>query len=370
VGIWYYARTELAEKYLKVLSVGISSNLAIVAPRRKGKTLFVLNDISTIAKKAGYIPVYASLWQNINAPHEALMSAIEETLAVLDKKIPFSSLLNKKIKKTSLGNELIGKFELEFADNPKRPESNQLIRLDQLITKLQEKAKKKTVLLLVDEVQHLATSPRFDALTHALRTMLDKRSGKVKAIFTGSSRHYMNLLFNKTQSPFYHFVETVPFPDLGDAFIEFLLERLRKYHEKKISMKALSAAFMAIDRSPYWMMKVISHMITFDETLNVSLEYVLQLIEAAEGFEELAKQLKPIDVIVFMALCNNMSPFSKALLKKIDQETSVKGVYPNVQRSLKRLIGYSLVTQISKGEYQVERPGFKEYLIKHQGQLN
>ena len=42
--VWYFPRLKLAEKYLKILEIGISSNLAIIAPRRKGETLFVLND--------------------------------------------------------------------------------------------------------------------------------------------------------------------------------------------------------------------------------------------------------------------------------------------------------------------------------------
>lgn len=362
--IWYFPRTELARKYLEILDVGISSSLGIVAPRRKGKTLFVLNDISELARKQQYIPVYASFWQNINAPHEGLMLALEEALDALERKIPFTQLLSAKIKKTSLGNELIGKLEVEFADSPKKPDSKELMRLDQLLTQLQHKAKNKTVLLLIDEIQHLATSPHFDGLTHALRTMLDKRAGKVKAILTGSSRHYMHLLFNETQSPFYHFVETVPFPDLDEAFIEFLVVNLRQRYEKNISAESLRRAFIAVDRSPYWMMKLISHMITFNEVLDVSVKYILELIEVAEGFEQIVKRLKPIDKIIFLELSEGHSPFSQKLLERIDRETSVKGVYPNVQRSLKRLIEYQLVTQRSKGEYEIEKPGFKAYLTR------
>lgn len=362
--VWYYPRIELARKYLKVLDIGISSNLAIIAPRRKGKTLFVLNDISRLARKENYLPVYASLWQNINAPHEGLILAFEEALEALAKKTPFSRILNTKIQKAALGNELIGKIELEFADHPKIAENKDLILLDHLLTKLQNKAKDKTVLLLIDEVQHLATSCHFDPLTHALRTMLDKRLGKVKAIFTGSSRHYMNLLFNESQSPFYYFVETLPFPELGDEFIEFLWGNLHKKYGKSILKEALRRAFIAVNQSPYWMMKIISHMITFEETLDVSLNYVQQLMEVAEGFEQVSKKLNPIDKIIFLALLSGQSPFSKELLQKIDRETSVKGVYPNVQRSLKRLIEWNLVTQISKGEYKIEKPGFKEYITK------
>ncbi len=360
--IWYFPRAALAQQYLNILDIEISPNLAIIAPRRKGKTLFVLKDISTLAKKKNYIPIYASLWQNINEPHEGLILALEEALNALDKKIPFSRLLNTKIKKASLGNELIGKVEVELADKPKKPANKDLLYIDQLLTKLQRKAKNKTVLLIIDEVQHLATSSHFDALTYALRTMLDKRQGDIKSIFTGSSRHYMNLLFNETRSPFYNFVELVPFPELDNDFLSFLANNLAERYQISVSKNKLHKAFSALDYSPYWMMKVISHIITFDDSLNGSLEYVLQLIEAAEDFQQIIKKLKPIDKIVYLALSEGKSPFAKTLLKKIELETSVKGIYPNVQRSLQRLIGKSLVSQIAKGEYKIEKPGLKRYL--------
>lgn len=361
---WYFPRTELAKQYLDILNIGISSNLAIIAPRRRGKTLFVLNDIFTLARKKNYVPVYASLWQNINAPHEGLILALEEAIRAIDKRIPFSRLLKANIMRTSIGNDLIGKLEIEFADSPQAPGNNDLIKLDKLLSTLQKKAKNKTVLLLIDEVQHLATSPSFDSLTHALRTMLDKRQGKVKSIFTGSSRHYMHLLFNESQSPFYHFVEAVPFPALGSDFIDYLSKGLRQRLKKPTSKDALQKAFFSVGQSPYWMMKIISHMVTFNEKLNCALNYVLQLIEAAEGFEELEKKIKPIDSMVFLALTSGVSPFSKELLEKIDKKTSVKGVAANVQRSLQRLIDYQLITQIKKGEYIIEKPGFKRYLMR------
>lgn len=362
--IWYFSRLQLAKKILDIFGVGISSNLAIIAPRRKGKTLFVLNDVSMLAKKKGYIPVYASLWQNINAPHEGLILALEEAIEALDKKVSIGCLLKTEVKKTSIGNELIGKLELEFADQPQKPTNQDLMRLDHLLTELQQKAKHKTVLLLIDEVQHLATSSSFGPLTHALRTSLDKRLGKIKVIFTGSSRHYMNLLFNASKSPFYHFVETVPFPELGDEFLEFISENLRKKHRRAVPVKQLSRAFSAVDHSPYWMMKVISHIITFNESLNGSLNYVLELMETTEGFDQISKKMKSIDKIVFLALSSGESPFSKSLLEKIDQETSIKGVVPNVQRSLQRLIEQHLISQIEKSEYKIEKPGLKRYLLE------
>jgi len=66
---WHYPRENLAEHYLSLLVLGVSSDFSIIAPRRKGKTLFVLQDLAPQSQKKKYIPVYASLWQNINASH-------------------------------------------------------------------------------------------------------------------------------------------------------------------------------------------------------------------------------------------------------------------------------------------------------------
>lgn len=359
---WHYPRTELAEQYLGLLALGIQSSLAIIAPRRKGKTLFILKDLAPLSQKKNYVPVYASLWQNINAPHEGLITALEDAIAALDKKSPLRRLLNTKIKKTAVSNELLGKMEVEFADSPSKPTSKELTYLDELLTILVEKSGTKTVLLLVDEVQHLSTSSQFDPLAHTLRTMLDKRQGKVKSIFTGSSRHYLDLLLNESRSPFYHFVEQQHFPDLDDGFIEFLQNRLATSHQMTVDIQQLRDAFSDLDRSPYWMMKLIAQMITFRVTTEKAIEYVLQLMEATEDFEGIAKRLKPIDKLIFLALCRGDNPFSKEMMARIDKETEVKGVPANIQRAIKRLSEANLISHARTQGYNIEKPGLQRYL--------
>lgn len=361
---WHFPRTGLAEHYLSLLALGISSSFAIIAPRRKGKTLFVLQDLAPLAQKKKYIPVYASLWQNINAPHEGLIGALEEAIAALDKRATLSRLMQAKIRKTTVSNELLGKMEVEFADNPSKPSNMELGYLDQLLTTLAERAGKRTILLLVDEVQHLATSTEFHSLSHSLRTMLDKRQGRVKSIFTGSSRHYMNLLFNDSNSPFFHFVEAVPFPELDDKFIEFLRAKLANDHQIRVPLQPLNRVFASLDRSPYWMMKVIAHMITHKATVDEAQEHVLQLMEAAEDFEGIAQRLKQIDRLIFLALCEGANPFSKEMMARVNRETEVKGVPSNIQRAIKRLSESGLISQIQKGHYNIEKPGLKGYLEK------
>lgn len=255
-------------------------------------------------------------------------------------------------------------MEVEFADSPSKPSNKDLALLEQLLGELETRAGKKTILLLIDEVQHLATSSQFDALAHALRTMLDKRQGRVKSVFTGSSRHYMNLLFNESQSPFYHFVELLPFPDLDEQFTAFLRTKLAIDYQMEASLQALNKAFRDLDHSPYWMMKLIAHMITFKASVAGAQAHVVQLMEAAEGLETIAKALKPVDRIVYLALSDGANPFSKALMAHIDKATDVKGIPSNIQRSIGRLLHANLISQLRQGEYTIEKPGLRRYLEK------
>ena len=256
---WHFARPELASKLLKIFSVGITANIALIAPRRKGKTLFLLSDLAPQAQSEGFIPIYASLWQNMDSPHEGLIAALEEAVSAAANASKIKRLCDAKIKKASVTNEMLGRVDIEFSGSPQKALPDDLMKLDRLIDDLVALANNKTVLLLVDEIQHLATSTSFDPLAHALRTSLDKRQGSVKAVFTGSSRHYMNLLFNESKSPFYHFVDQVPFPDLGIEFIAFLRKKLHTEHSLSFAISSLQQAFDDFDQSPYWMMKMISH---------------------------------------------------------------------------------------------------------------
>lgn len=364
---WYFPRTDLARKYFKVFDVGISASLAMIAPRRKGKTLFLLKDIVGLAKQHGYFPVYVSLWEEMNSPEQAILKALRGAIRALDKKMPVSRFLAPKLRKVSIGNDLLGRVEVEFADAPQRPSTQDLLLLDTLLEQLEQKLKNKKVLLLIDEIQHLATSDCFSPIAHTLRTILDKRPERVKSIFTGSSRHYMNALLSESNSPFFHFPEMVPFPDLGREFTDFVTHELTDRYGLSVNSQAMQEAFLAIDKSPYWMMKLVSYLVVNSAALDDALSYTLQLVDAMNGFDELEKRLKPIDQLVFLALYAGEDPFSKKLLQRVEQETSLKGVYANVQRSLQRLIAYGLVSQAVKGEYILEKAGFGRYLSAKKG---
>jgi uncharacterized linocin/CFP29 family protein len=85
-------------------------------------------------------------------------------------------------------------------------------------------------------------------------------------------------------------------------------------------------------------------------------------MEAAEGLEATAKKMRAIDRIVFLGLCEGLSPFSREMLARIDRQTEVKGIAPNVQRAISRLSEANLISQVQKGQYNIEKPGLRRYL--------
>src|SRR5690606_14956150 len=57
---WHYPRTELAEQVLGMFKVGLSHALIFFAPRRMGKTEFLLKDVMPLAEKQGWKTFYFS----------------------------------------------------------------------------------------------------------------------------------------------------------------------------------------------------------------------------------------------------------------------------------------------------------------------
>ena len=77
---WHFPRTELAEKYLQVFDVGLTSARALFAKRRMGKSEFLEQDLIPSARGAGYLTVYLNLWDARNQPAPVFLSALTRVL--------------------------------------------------------------------------------------------------------------------------------------------------------------------------------------------------------------------------------------------------------------------------------------------------
>lgn len=362
---WYYQRKDFARHILNIFKVGISDRITLFAPRRKGKTWFLLKDLAPLASQSKYVTVYTSLWSNPNEPHKAIIKDMESVLKVLNKKGAVKSLLTASVNKISFGNDILGKGEIHFPSNPNIPSANDLACIDDLISRLCLAAKNKSVLLLIDEIQHITTDKAFDAIAYALRTAIDKRSNRVKVVFTGSSRSGLNLLFNKSNAAFYHFSYDEPFPDLDSGFLLFLQNKLEKEYKIKLSQKALLTAFENLNHSPYWMIKAVQRLVLKqNKTLRAATDYIINLLAEVEDYASVWDQMSELDRCVYAILTKGEKLFSNATLNKLSKQLD-RIIHQNaVQRSVKSLIQKHLITQVNRGEYLFEMPGFHKYCLE------
>jgi len=65
---WHFPRHDLTERFLSTFGSGVSNTLTLFAPRRMGKTEFVLYDLIPTAHDHGYLCIYVSFWENPENP--------------------------------------------------------------------------------------------------------------------------------------------------------------------------------------------------------------------------------------------------------------------------------------------------------------
>ena len=147
---WHYPRPDLTENVINAFDQGSSTTLTLFAPRRMGKTEFVLYDLIPEASKRGYVPVYASFWDNRDDPTSALLQAIKGALAQ-----------KGWFRRTTKGIGGAG-----------APDSATLAELRAQFNELLRKNNR--ILLCLDEAQHLATSTAFESLVFFLRTIMEQ----------------------------------------------------------------------------------------------------------------------------------------------------------------------------------------------------
>jgi len=172
---WHYHRQALAHSYLKNVYQGSVGRIALLDVRRTGKTSFLLNDFFPEAINNGFIPIYVNLWLEPENPALAIISAIEKTLNVLkdSARSKLKSIANTEIKKIEVGNTLIGRIGVEFTKkNAVHPTQSQLLAINTGFANLAKQGDGKVV-LIIDEIQHLATHKHFDNIQRSLRTALD-----------------------------------------------------------------------------------------------------------------------------------------------------------------------------------------------------
>ncbi|RDU97996.1 AAA family ATPase [Trinickia dinghuensis] len=365
--LWHFPRPELARAYLATLNAGLVTSTTIFAPRRTGKTVFLLRDLKPLAEGEGYTVVYGDLWQTRQTPGAALVRALEEALephSLLEKVIARLRTPVKSIKGKAefAGAKLEGHIDLE--SDRKREMSDTALLLDALVTEL---TKRRPVLFLVDEAQALGRSKESEEMARALRTTLTKHQRRLRMLFTGSSRTKLGHVFTNANAPLYSAAGTVQdFPLLGDDFVGYVARRFKESTKRKLDIRAAREAFELFGRRPEPLMEAVLALM-MSPTLAFSEAIAMQQRKLArtENHEGTWNSLDATEraLVRICADDPSMKPFAKATLIAIRRRVGIEDLQAtHIQKALGRLAEKTVVAKSPRDVYEFENERFADWV--------
>lgn len=347
----YFPRTELAMRLVNSLSDGIAHAFTLFAPRRMGKTQFLLSDIQPTAEAKGFKVFYFSFMDVDNDTmagrfQQALIRFAAE-LTTADK----AKTLLASIDKVSLLGASISR------DNHIPPPST-----SDVIDTLAEA--KSPILLLLDEAQELARSPDTQGLIRSLRTGLDINKHKIKVIFTGSSISGLRALFNDSKAPFFHFAHDIEFPHLGREFSDHLAQIITDRTGGSVDKDSLFQAFVQMNYTPLYLRAVAQDMI-LNPALDLPTAVAKRLAQLSNtgAYQDLWDGLSAIDQALLIQIAQGTAGlYGKANLQQLTQLTGKKVTTSQVQKSLARLAQKDLIAKDIRGAYVMNEQAFKSWV--------
>ncbi|WP_386687724.1 ATP-binding protein [Lonepinella sp. MS14437] len=362
----YYPRTELAERLVASLKDGISHALTLFAPRRMGKTQFLLQDIKPLAEEKGFHVCYFSFMDTfISGDNQTQGTDIQQAFCQA-----LSSFLTKTVQaklNKALGKiktvEIAGMVGLDL-DNGKLPEPTSPSRLLQEIAETSQKP----VLMLFDEIQELARIKGMQALVKSLRTGLDMYQSKIKVIFTGSSTNGLRTMFNDSKAPFFHFAHALNFPNLGRDFTDFLADIYQQRVGKVLDKAVFFTIFQRLNYTPLYMRTITQNLIIDPD---LSLEQAVQKTLDEIGFQnenvQQWQQLSDLEKQILRLIAQGKSAlYSQDTRQQLANLLGVKQISSStIQGKIKKLERADLITRGVGDELKINQPQFQTWLIEN-----
>lgn len=365
---WHFERSDLAARTLSVLIDGPAQALTLFSPRRTGKTEFLIKDLAPLAEEGGHRAIYVSFWQAPLSPLAILLHALELSLkqrgSFSDRVRNTALALTPKLKLSAPLPGGKAEAEIDLTALDKKPTSNLLLYLDDLLERLSKR--KKATILLLDEIQELAKSSGNAPLIAALRTSLDKRSSRLKAVFTGSSREGLAAMFSAREAPFFHFATPIDLEDLKDPFVDHLIKIFKKSSKRALNRKDMLSAYSKLHGNPYFFRNLIDLlMLNPSLTAKEGVEHVRQQIAIELGYPKIWLALTPIQRATAHALAKGINkPFSetaRSMMGKLMKESMPSTA--RVQAALRKLNKMGLADTYTGG-WALDDPEFAAWVRK------
>ncbi len=363
--IWHYHRPALAKTYLDMLNLGLVTSTTIFAPRRAGKTSFLLKDLTPAARTAGYTVAYADLWQTRLSPGVAIVRGLEQAMERKGALAGLMAKLNAPVKKIKAKAEVAGSTiegEIELGEGSAKVQTEIALQIDTLIEAL---CKTAPLLLLIDEAQELAKTREHEAVATALRTAMMKHQDRLRVVFTGSSRSQLAHVFSNANAPLYSTGSAISdFPQLGRDFVEYIAERFEESTKRHLPVALAWKAFVAFHHQPEpFLVGVVSMALKPALSLDEAMRDVADKLAHTENHEGAWAALDATQKALVRMIANDPSikPFSKAVVEKLRAEIGIDTLaVTHVQRAMSKLS--NVVVRSPRDTYEFENEAFAQWV--------
>ena len=366
---WHFARRDFTRRVLTLLVDGPGRALTLFAPRRTGKTEFLLHDLAPLADKRGHRVIYASFWQAPLSPLAVLLHALETSIerGTFADRVRRSALaLAPSLKLSVPGSGAAAEVDLTALRG--RPPDDLLLHLDDLLDRVSRRGP--ATVLLLDEVQELARSRTNAPLVAALRTSLDRRSARLRTVFTGSSREGLTAMFSARQAPFFHFATPIDLPALGEPFVDHMLATFRRVSGRELPKTGLLAAFGQLHANPHYF-RLLLDTLLHDPRLAVepALARVRDRLAVDLGYPATWLALTPLQRATATVLAGGGGqPFGARFRRLIGETLGEAPPTPGrVQAALRRL-GRLGLADTHTGSWALVDPEFTAWIREHGGE--
>ena len=311
-----------------------------------------MEDLAPCAKAAGFRTAYINFWEQKSDPVHCIAKGVERSLAKQTNPLhkPWKKEVN--IKMPGLAFK---------AEGQKQSES--VLAHDSLELLLKPKG---NVLVMFDEVQHLATDSQFEELIATLRTFLDSHKDRVRAVFTGSSQSRLNRIFKHHKAAFYRGASLVEFPDMDERFVCHLSAVFKDITGNALDETRAVALFEQFNHSPFLLVDLLQTMMREGMTdFTQGLAYYRRVNDPDQQWLALWQALKPIDQLV---LCQVLIPgrglYQEETFQLLGDMLGIDAVSRGmVQSSLNRLKEQGIVNCPARGVWELESTEFKQFIV-------
>lgn len=337
-------------------------NVALISPRRLGKSGLIHHTFAQDSIKDRYTAIYVDIYaakdlcEMVKALSEAIVKAVGQKKSWHEKFFSFIKSLRMGFHIDAVSGEPSFDIGIGDIENP-----------DKTIRELFDymEASEKPCILAIDEFQQIREFPQTN--TEAFIRSLVQQCSRTSFIFCGSKRHTMTDIFYSPAKPFFQSVISQSLKPIPmETYVEFA-SRMFSQRGKILDRGAAETIYKMFDGCTWYMQMMMNEMFALTkEGMICTTEY----IDFAWDNIIMAQEDR------YLAILYGLAPKQKQLLQAIAKDRTVEGITSSdfvkrhrlvsassVQAALKPLLKNDIVT-CEEGIYRIYDYFFADYLAK------